>query len=48
MTTAGLKVISAQGRDLDGIDVSSLQTGMYVVAIVKHDGTVYYEKVLKD
>ncbi len=39
--------IRQTGYTDDGIDVSSLLAGIYVVAIIQNDGKIYYEKVIK-
>ena len=48
LSTNGQKMISTSELNGDGIDVTSLATGVYVVVVTKKDGSVYYEKVLKD
>ena len=48
LSTNGQKMISTGELNGDGIDVTSLATGIYVVTVMKKDGSVYYEKVLKD
>lgn len=47
LSTDGSVNISQVGYPEDGIDVSILLTGVYVVAITQENGKVYYEKVIK-
>ena len=47
LSTNGSKVISVNGYPDDGIDVSQLTPGVYVIAIVTTDGQTRYEKVMK-
>ena len=47
LSTNGSQVIEVNGYNTDGIDVGTLATGVYVVAIFTIDNKVYYEKVLK-
>jgi hypothetical protein len=39
--------LAQNGYSNQGVDVSGLLSGVYVVAIISTDGEVYYEKVLK-
>ncbi len=43
----GIVKLSQNGYPSQGIDVSSLPSGVYVVAIISENGKVYYEKVMK-
>ena len=47
LSTNGSKVLSVNGYTDNGIDVSELISGVYVVAIVTNDGQTRYEKVMK-
>lgn len=47
LSTDGSVNISQKGYPNDGIDVSVLLPGVYVVAITLENGKVYYEKVIK-
>lgn len=47
LSANGGKAISVNGYNNDGIDISLLPSGVYVVAVFTHDGEVYYEKVIK-
>ena len=47
LSTNGAKVIESSGYDGNGINISHLVAGVYVVAIITNDNKVYYEKVLK-
>lgn len=47
LSSNGVASIREDGYNEDGIDVSSLQSGVYVVAITLTNGKVYYEKVIK-
>ena len=47
MSSNGSKVLSVDGYRNNGIDVSQLIPGVYVVAIVTADGQTKYEKVMK-
>ena len=39
--------LAQNGYSNQGVDVSGLLSGVYVVAIISTDGEVYYEKVIK-
>ena len=47
LATNSQKVLEAEKYDAEGIDVGTLPTGVYVVAIITTEKKVYYEKVLK-
>lgn len=47
LSANGVVNMTHDGYTDDGIDVSALQPGVYVVAIVQNNGNVYYEKVVK-
>jgi hypothetical protein len=47
LSSDGTSKMSEDGYSDDGIDVSRLPAGVYVVAIITHQGKVHYEKVLK-
>ena len=47
LSSDGAKVIEANGYNGNGINISNLVAGVYVVAIITNDNKVYYEKVLK-
>jgi len=47
LSAGGSKVVTADGYNDNGIDVSGLSSGVYVVAIVTKDGQTKYEKVMK-
>ena len=47
LSVNGQKCISVNGYSDDGIDVSNLVSGIYVVAIITDAGKTIYEKVLK-
>lgn len=47
LSSNGVVNIRQDGYNDDGVDVSSLQSGVYVVAITLANGKVYYEKVIK-
>lgn len=47
LSTNGSKVLSVNGYTDNGIDISQLIPGVYVVAIVTNDGQTRYEKVMK-
>ena len=47
LSSSGAVSLSHIGYSDDGIDVSSLVPGVYVVAIIQNNGKVYYEKVIK-
>ena len=47
LSSGGVIMISENGYDASGIDVSTLAPGVYVVAIVTNDNQAKYEKVLK-
>ena len=47
LSSDGALNLAQNGYSDQGIDVSGLQSGVYVVAIVLTDGKVYYEKVIK-
>jgi hypothetical protein len=47
LSANGKKVIENAGYQSDGIDVSQLSPGVYVVAILMTDGQIAYEKVMK-
>ena len=47
LSANGKKVVSANGYSEEGIDVSSLLSGVYVVGIQQLDDRMYYEKVVK-
>ncbi len=47
LSSDGAVNLAQNGYSDQGIDVSGLQSGVYVVAIVLTDGKVYYEKVIK-
>ena len=47
LSSNGVVNISQNGYSDNGVDVSALLSGVYVVAIVSTDGEVYYEKVVK-
>ena len=43
----GVKVLETNGYNGNGVNISNLVAGVYVVAIITNDDKVYYEKVLK-
>ena len=47
LSSGGAKVIETNGYNDNGINISNLGAGVYVVAIITTDNKVYYEKVLK-
>ena len=47
LSTSGAKVLEINGYCGNGINISHLVAGVYVVAIITNDNKVYYEKVLK-
>lgn len=47
LSTSGAKVVETNGYNSNGINISNLGDGVYVVAIITNDNKVYYEKVLK-
>ena len=47
LSTDGAVNVSQTGYPDEGIDVSGLLSGVYVVAIIQNNGKVYYEKVIK-
>lgn len=47
LSTSGAKVLEINGYSGNGINISHLVAGVYVVAIITNDNKVYYEKVLK-
>ena len=47
LSTNGAKVVESSGYDSNGINISHLVAGVYVVAIITNNNKVYYEKVLK-
>lgn len=47
LTTNGKKTVSVNSYPDDGVDVSHLIPGVYVVAIMTKDGQTSYEKVIK-
>lgn len=47
LSSGGAKVIESNGYNGNGINISNLGAGVYVVAIITNDNKVYYEKVLK-
>ena len=47
LATDGTVCVSVTGYPAEGIDVSSIPSGIYVVAIVPTKGDIYYEKVFK-
>lgn len=47
LSTNGAKMIESSGYNGNGINISHLVAGVYVVAIITNDNKVYYEKVLK-
>ena len=47
LSTNGQMVISVNGYNHEGIDVSMLTPAIYVVAITVENGEIIYEKVLK-
>lgn len=47
LSTNGSKVLSVNGYTDNGIDISQLIPGVYVVAIITNDGQTRYEKVMK-
>ena len=47
LSTNGAKVVETNGYNGNGINISNLGAGVYVVAIITTDNKVYYEKVLK-
>lgn len=47
LSSDGVVNLSQSGYTEQGIDVSGLLSGVYVVAIILTDGNVYYEKVIK-
>ena len=47
LSSSGTVSLSYTGYSDDGIDVSSLIPGIYVVAVIQNNGKVYYEKVIK-
>lgn len=47
LSSDGAVNLAQNGYSEQGMDVSGLQSGVYVVAIVSTDGKVYYEKVIK-
>ena len=40
-------MIETNGYNDNGINISNLGAGVYIVAIITNDNKVYYEKVLK-
>lgn len=46
-STNGAIAINQEGYTYDGIDVSALTPGTYVVAIITNDGKIFYDKVVK-
>lgn len=47
LSTSGAKVVETNGYNGNGINISNLGAGAYVLAIITNDNKVYYEKVLK-
>ena len=47
LSSGGAKVLETNGYNGNGINISHLGAGVYVVAIITTDNKVYYEKVLK-
>lgn len=47
LSSGGAKVIETNGYNGNGINISNLGAGVYIVAIITNDNKVYYEKVLK-
>lgn len=47
LSTNGAKVVESSGYNGNGINISNLVAGVYVVAIITNDNKVYHEKVLK-
>ena len=47
LSTNGAKVVETNGYNGNGINISNIAAGVYVVAIITNDNKVYYEKVLK-
>jgi len=47
LSSGGAKVLETNGYNGNGINISNLVAGVYVVAIITNDNKVYYEKVLK-
>ena len=47
LSSSGNVSLSNTGYSDEGIDVSSLVPGIYVVAVIQNNGKVYYEKVIK-
>lgn len=47
LSTSGAKVVESNGYNGNGINISNLVAGVYVVAIITNDNKVYYEKVMK-
>jgi hypothetical protein len=48
LATDGSIKLQQEGYPTEGIDVSRLSEGIYLIAIVLNNGKVYYEKVFKD
>ena len=47
LSTNGAKMLETNGYNGNGINISNLVAGVYVVAIITNDNKVYYEKVMK-
>ena len=47
LSSGGAKVLESNDYNGNGINISHLSAGVYVVAIITNDNKVYYEKVLK-
>lgn len=47
LSSNGVLSVQSSGYPQNGVDVSMLSPGVYVVAIITDSGKVYYEKVLK-